>query len=149
VLRTGRPWADTIYAADTDPASAHFAAFSPDGSTVLAVGSVLPETPEWLDLADNRDSTDSQDDLGRSWRVRGMAVRADSRGSGLGSEILERLLAHVSANGGGLVWCTARLAAMSLYERAGLVSRGGVEVLPGIGAHQVMSGYVPGPAVPI
>jgi GNAT superfamily N-acetyltransferase len=151
VLRTGRPWADVIYSADTDPLSAHFAAISPDGSIVLAVGSVLPETPEWLETAEwlspgELEGGDSSDTKRRAWRVRGMAVRADSRGSGLGAEILGRLFAHVTANGGGLVWCTARVAAISLYERAGLVARGDTEVLPGIGAHRVMSGFV-APAV--
>jgi GNAT superfamily N-acetyltransferase len=152
VLRTGKPWADVIYSADTDPLSAHFAAISPDGSTVLAVGSVLPEAPEWSEAPDwSEDPSwqetsewqgDSSDANGRAWRVRGMAVRPDSRGSGLGTEILGRLLAHVASNGGGMVWCTARIAAISLYERAGLVARGDTEVLPGIGAHRVMSGFV-------
>ena len=150
VLRTGRPWADVIYSADTDPLSAHFAAISPDGSIVLAVGSVLPETPDWSEAPDRPEIPEwptpgnRSDTNGRAWRVRGMAVRPDSRGSGLGTEILGRLLAHVASNGGGIVWCTARITAISLYERAGLVARGEVEVLPGIGAHRVMSGFVPG-----
>lgn len=152
VLRTGRQWADVIYSADADPLSAHFAAISehddPSGSEeamVLAVGSVLPEAPEW----------DDRTSAGEAWRVRGMAVRADSRGSGLGTQILGCLIAHVSANGGGLVWCTARLAAISLYKRAGLRARGVPGEVRGIGPHQVMFGMVasspgigPGPAGP-
>jgi ribosomal protein S18 acetylase RimI-like enzyme len=97
---------------------------------VLAVGSVLPEEPD-SDVPVGRGDT-------RAWRVRGMAVRADCRGSGLGTRVLEALLAHVRSRGGGLVWCTARLPAMSLYERAGFRSLGSPVDVPGLGAHQVM-----------
>jgi GNAT superfamily N-acetyltransferase len=103
---------------------------------VLAVGSVLPEEPD-SDVPVSREGT-------RAWRVRGMAVRADSRGSGLGTRILESLLAHVRSHGGGLVWCTARIPAVSLYERAGFRAIGAIVDVPGLGAHKVMSVTVAG-----
>jgi GNAT superfamily N-acetyltransferase len=149
VLRTGRRWADAIYAADSDPLSAHFAAISQLDATVLAVGSVLPEAPDW-------DESSPQEVAGPTWRARGMAARAGSRGAGLGTLVLRGLLDHVTSQGGGLVWCTARLLAVSLYERAGLRARGEPTVVPGLGPHQVMWGIVPtssvgpiGGAVPI
>lgn len=137
VLRTGRRWADGIYTADSDPLSAHFAALlkAPVEEVVLAVGSVLPEPADWGDQATNDNTL--------SWRVRGMAARADSRGSGLGTRILESLLAHVGSHGGGLVWCTARIPAIPLYERAGFEARGAPAVVPGLGAHQLMWTVVP------
>ncbi len=137
VLRTGRPWAETLYELDEHPLSAHFAAFSgapSDEAVVLAVGSVLPEAPDWK--ADWLEGW--QDDVGFAWRVRGMATRRDLRGSGLGSRVLASLLAHVRTNGGGFVWCTARLGALSLYERAGFAARGEPGLIAGIGAHQTM-----------
>ncbi len=136
VLRTGRPWADALYELDEHPLSAHFAAFSiaSDEAVVLAAGSVLPEVPDWkADWPEGR-----QEDEALAWRVRGMATRRDLRGSGLGSRVLASLLAHVRSNGGGLVWCTARLGALSLYERAGFAPRGEPGLIAGIGAHQTM-----------
>ncbi len=129
MLRTGRSWAEALYELDEDPLSAHFAALSTspsDDAAVLAAGSVLPEAPDW------------QSGDGLAWRVRGMATRRDLRGLGLGTRILASLLAHVRSEGGELVWCTARLGAMTLYERAGFATRGDPGVIAGIGAHQTM-----------
>jgi GNAT superfamily N-acetyltransferase len=130
-----------VYPADSDPLSAHFAAVVAadadlEDLVVLAVGSVLPEEPD-SDVPAGREGT-------LAWRVRGMAVRADSRGAGLGTSILEGLLDHVRSQGGGLVWCTARLPAMSLYARAGFGALGSPVDVPGLGAHQVMSFTVAG-----
>jgi predicted GNAT family N-acyltransferase len=124
VLRTGRSWAESLYPADDDPMSAHFAV--QDGSTVLAVGSVLPESPDWH-VGDSF-----------TWRVRGMATRQGLRGSGLGGQVLEGLLSYVTEQGGGLVWMTARIPAVPFYERYGFVSRGARKQLPGIGPHLTM-----------
>jgi GNAT superfamily N-acetyltransferase len=60
----------------------------------------------------------------RGWQVRGMAVVESMRGRGLGTAVLDAVLAHVADNGGGTVWCHARVAAVSLYERAGFVAVG-------------------------
>jgi hypothetical protein len=141
VLRTGRPWADALYELDEHPLSAHFAALpgaasgaASGAAIVLAAGSVLPETPGWEpDWPEGRPEHE-----GLAWRVRGMATRRDLRGSGLGSRVLTSLLAHVRTNGGGLVWCTARLGALSLYERAGFAARGEPGLIAGLGAHQTM-----------
>jgi GNAT superfamily N-acetyltransferase len=148
VLRTGRPWTEALFPGDDDPLTAHFAAIassSPgrgpgahdgerheeDGSvlaigSVLAVGSVLAETPPH-----ERATPDA-------WRVRGMAVRAESRGRGLGSRLLEHLLAHARRQRAGSVWCRARLPAVGLYERFGFVADGAPERVPGIGRHVTM-----------
>jgi GNAT superfamily N-acetyltransferase len=139
VLRTGRPWADAQYLQDDDPASVHFAAFGTPETlgtlgalgAVLAVGSVLPEAPEWREPLSDAAGT-------RCWRVRGMATRHDLRGSGLGSRILASLLDHARTEGGGLIWCTARIGASTLYERAGFTARGGIAHIPGIGPHLTM-----------
>lgn len=53
-----------------------------------------------------------------------MAVEPCLRGRGLGSAVLLSLLDHVAVHGGGLVWCHARIAAKSLYERHGFVPKG-------------------------
>ena len=137
VLRPGRAVRDCIYPGEDAPRSAHAAsldrtlpsraeATSRAEFTVLAVGVVMPEPPPWEPDGDD------------GWRLRGMATRADARGQGLGGQLLDLFIAHVAADGGGLVWCNARTPALHLYERAGFVPRGDVFELPEIGPHQVM-----------
>lgn len=132
VLRPGRPAAESSYPGDTDPRSRHVAAWPAAGDQVdgrevaeriVAVGSVLPEAPPW--------------DPARTpaWRIRGMAVAEARRGGGAGTAVLDAILAHVAGGGGGLVWCSARVPAVPLYERAGFVRRGGVFEAPHIGPH--------------
>ena len=55
------------------------------------------------------------------WQVRGMAVEPELRGQGLGTAVLAAILDHVGDEG---VWCHARIAARSLYERHGFVVDG-------------------------
>ena len=131
VLRPGRAVRDCVYPGEDDPRAAHGAALRRTAKTggeftVCAVGVVLPEAPDWEPEAED------------GWRLRGMATRPDSRREGLGSWILDLLIGHVAAHGGGLLWCNARTPALHLYERADFVARGEVFDLPEIGPHQVM-----------
>jgi GNAT superfamily N-acetyltransferase len=73
-----------------------------------------------------------------SWRVRGMATAPEHRARGYGTAVLAALLAHAQAAGAARVWCTARLPARSLYERAGFVVCSEVYEPPGIGPHVKM-----------
>jgi GNAT superfamily N-acetyltransferase len=141
VLRPGRPVRDCIYPGEDDRRCAHVAAVQrapaertgprragPAGAefTVVAVGVVLPDAPDWEPDGDD------------GWRLRGMATRPDVRGQGLGGRVLDRLIDHVVDQGGGLLWCNARTPALHLYQRAGFSPRGDVFELPEIGPHQVM-----------
>jgi GNAT superfamily N-acetyltransferase len=133
VLRPDQPSEMSVYPGDDDPRSAHAAvrftrhimgatAEAPSGD-VVAVGSVLPGPAPW------------EPPRVDGWRIRGMVTRSDVRGRGLGRSVLEALLDHVGARGGGLVWCNARVLARGLYARAGLDTRGDVFDIPGIGPH--------------
>jgi GNAT superfamily N-acetyltransferase len=55
-----------------------------------------------------------------TWRLRGMATRADLRSLGIGAKVLEACVEHVAERGGGFLWCNARVPAQRFYERAGL-----------------------------
>lgn len=59
-----------------------------------------------------------------SWRLRGMATREDLRGLGIGARVLQACIDHVGRQGGGLVWCNARVPAQRFYEREGFSSFG-------------------------
>ena len=68
-----------------------------------------------------------------------MAVEPALRGSGLGSAVLRAVLEHVEQQGGDLVWCHARVAARSLYERHGFVAEGDLIQDPVAGTQVYMS----------
>lgn len=68
-------------------------------------------------------------------RVRGMAVADGQRGKGLGSLILDALIEGAKDKGVAKIWCNARVAALSLYERKGFQKVGDVFDLPGGGPH--------------
>lgn len=78
------------------------------------------------------------------WRVRGMATEPDARGAGAGSAVLAALLAHAQEHGGRRVWCNARSAARTLYERAGFQATSDEFELAEIGPHFVMEMRLPG-----
>jgi len=129
VLRPRQPAAKSEYPADDDPRSAHAAVYlrQPgrplETAGVVAVGTILPDPPPW----DPRRPD--------GWRVRGMATRRDARRRGYGRQVLDVLLAHVAAQGGGLVWCNARVPAQAFYAHAGFTARGQVFDIAGIGPH--------------
>jgi GNAT superfamily N-acetyltransferase len=97
-----------------------FAAGGFDGEHLIAVGIVAPS-----------------DEPGR-WRVRGMATVSGERGRGVGRGVLDALLEHALTNGGTRVWCNARVAARSFYERAGFNACSDVFDVPPIGPHLMM-----------
>jgi predicted GNAT family N-acyltransferase len=55
------------------------------------------------------------------WQLRGMATDAGVRGTGAGRALVAEGLARIGADGGDLVWCDARVAAVGFYERMGFV----------------------------
>jgi GNAT superfamily N-acetyltransferase len=73
-----------------------------------------------------------------AWRIRGMATEPRWRGRGAGTLLLEALLRHADARGAARVWCNARIAARSLYGRAGFRTVSAQFELPDIGPHVVM-----------
>ena len=80
------------------------------------------------------------------WRVRGMATAPRLRGRGAGAAVLAALLEHAHAHGASYVWCNARIAARSLYERAGFHVASEEFELPEIGPHLVMELAAPASA---
>jgi len=116
---------DELRAPDDDaPDTGHYAAFA--GEDVVATGSIRREPPPWA----------PDDDV--AWRVRGMATAEAWRNRGVGAQVLQAILAHAAARGGGLVWCSARTPAVPFYVRAGFRARGDPWVDPVIGPHVAM-----------
>ncbi len=118
---------------DDDPSTLTFAALDDDG-TVIGCGRVaVASPPQSLATVSVVHAPD-----GRSWRLRAMAVVPGRRNAGVGTALVERAVAHVASQGGGLLWCNARLPARSLYRRSGFVEHGERWDDPDLGPHVVM-----------
>jgi GNAT superfamily N-acetyltransferase len=115
---------------DDHPLTGAFAAIDADHEVVGCVR-VAPEAPP-------RDVVRAGDEAGPFWRLRGMATRSDLRNAGIGTQVLGRAIAYVADQGGGLLWCNARVPALGLYRRAGFMEHGAVWEEPEIGPHIIM-----------
>ncbi|HEV2362118.1 MAG TPA: GNAT family N-acetyltransferase [Acidimicrobiales bacterium] len=156
VLRPHQTVAEMNMVGDDDPRSACLAIRDDDGE-IVATGSVRPESPPWVPGSPTHESHSSHapydppsaavtaagDGYESSWRLRGMATDAGLRNAGLGARILAAAIDHVAENGGGLLWCSARIGAVSFYERAGFQRLGETYDEPHIGTHTVMWRTVP------
>lgn len=124
VLRPFDPPEKLVYSGDDAADTLHAGAFQ--GDTLVGIASVCREP-----LPDGADTT--------QWRLRGMATVPSVRGKGYGRALLERCFAHIRAEGGTLLWCNARVAALGFYEHLGFVAQGEeFEIVP-IGPHYVMT----------
>lgn len=124
VLRPSQPFEATTYPGDHDPETRHLGAFAAE--RLVGVASLY------------REERSDADRHGNEWRLRGMAIAPDVRGRGAGRALLAACVAHVAANGGGLLWCNARTQAVGFYAAAGLGVVGDEFDVPGIGPHVVM-----------
>lgn len=79
-----------------------------------------------------------RDGAREGWRVRGMATEPAARGRGAGTAVLDALIEHARGQGATLVWCNARIAARTLYERAGFRTVSDEFEIEGIGPHYRM-----------
>jgi GNAT superfamily N-acetyltransferase len=117
VLRGGRP---VPLPGDDDPSALHVGVY--DGDLLLGTGNVRPEPAPWAPAVP-------------AWRLRGMATLPEHRGEGVGARVLEALVEHCVAAGGGELWCNARVPARSFYLRAGFTVVGEEWDDPEIGPH--------------
>jgi predicted GNAT family N-acyltransferase len=67
-----------------------------------------------------------------------MATAAGLRGRGIGAALLRQAIEHVAGQGGGVLWCQARVPARRFYERAGFSATGPEWDEPHLGPHVVM-----------
>ena len=115
---------------DDEMSTGSFAAISADGE-VVGTARVAPAGPPFpVGFYAPANSP--------TWQLRGMATREDVRNVGVGTALLHRVVSHVADDGGGLIWCNARVPAMDFYRRNGFVVHGDVGDEPDIGPHLVM-----------
>lgn len=124
VLRPHQTIDELRSTSDDLPTTANYAAYA--GTEVVCTASVRREDPSWP-AGD-----------GPAWRLRGMATADGWRSRGIGAMVLDAVVQYVAAQGGGLLWCSARVPAVPFYRRAGFVTRGEEWVDPMIGPHIAM-----------
>ncbi|MDP6529184.1 MAG: GNAT family N-acetyltransferase [Gemmatimonadota bacterium] len=121
VLRRGMEGEPAAFAEDADSRSFHLAAGFP--GAIVGVVSVLPAPfpgpPEEA-----------------GWRLRGMAVREDLRGRGVGALLLRAVDGVMAGEGRpGPLWANARTGAVGFYIRHGWRVLGDEFDIPPIGPH--------------
>jgi predicted GNAT family N-acyltransferase len=130
ILRPHQPLSECAYPYDDAPEARHIGCFS-DGHLV-GVGSMVPEARE--------DTT-----VPTSWRIRGMAVLQEMRGSGAGGKILQALIDYASTQSvPAEIWCNGRSHVKGFYEHFGFVQHGDLFDLPQIGPHVLLIKTLPG-----
>ena len=132
VLRPGLPRSAAAFDNDDSPTTVHLAAI--DAGVVVGVVTVSPGDFPGPPAPQDPDGPSAPGPgaeavaaAGPAWQLRGMAVAPGLRGAGLGSRLVA---AAIKAAGGRTVWCNARVAARSLYERQGFEQVGGMYVTP-------------------
>jgi len=78
-----------------------------------------------------------------AWRLRGMAVREDLRGHGIGRLVLQDCIAHIASQGGTYLWCNARPPVLDFYRKLGFEAVGEEFYKPVTGPHYVIARSIP------
>ncbi|MEP6852787.1 MAG: GNAT family N-acetyltransferase [bacterium] len=122
--------ADQPMPGDDRPEAVHFAAFAADHEPGDR-GAGEPGRPDDDDrpastcfLVREAPPWDSAD-IG-AWHLRQMATDPAHRRQGAGVAVLDSVVAHVAAAGGGRVWCHARTVAEGFYAAHGFVTVSGI-----------------------
>jgi GNAT superfamily N-acetyltransferase len=149
VLRPHQNVDQMVLAGDDDPSTGCFVARDARTGEVVSTASVRRELPPWYpDAPPGRHLPDGPvpdaasqaagEGGSNAWRLRGMATAEPRRGEGLGGLVLDAVVDHVTGEGGGLLWCSARVPAQEFYKRAGFEVLGEMFEEPEIGPHVLM-----------
>lgn len=124
VLRAGRPLESAYYPGDEAGAGAHWGAWS-GGELTACVSLYTVDGP--------------------STQLRGAATAPQWRNQGIGEALMRTAIAAWWADESAPrdLWCNARIAAITLYERLGFVAEGERFEFPHVGPHQRMRWVAP------
>tara|TARA_B100000700_G_scaffold329516_2_gene451502 strand:+ start:17 stop:466 length:450 start_codon:yes stop_codon:yes gene_type:complete len=122
-LRQGQPFSTTSYLRDDDPNTFHMACLV--DNKVVTCATFYPQETEKI-LSKN------------SYRLRGMATDSNYRRKGYGRDVMEASFQKLKVFGADILWCNARLAAISFYEFLGFKIIGEKFNIEGIGGHYYM-----------
>ena len=135
VLRPGRPVEVVDYPQDRLPSAFHLGAFIDGEHAGTASFYNLPNELA-LAAAENPPAEEL-------WQLRGMGSAPEYKGRGIGTAMLERAYPELTARGGTVLWCNARVVALEFYRKMGFLVLGDEFMVPDIGPHYVMWRRVP------
>jgi GNAT superfamily N-acetyltransferase len=124
VLRAGRPLESAHYPGDEAGAGAHWGAWS-GGELASCVSLYTADGP--------------------STQLRGAATAPQWRNQGIGEALMRAAIAAWWSDTSAPrdLWCNARVAAITLYERLGFIAEGERFEFPQVGPHQRMRWVAP------
>jgi predicted GNAT family N-acyltransferase len=124
ILRPHQTLSACAFPYDTAPGALHIGSFL--NGQLIGIGSIVPEPRK-----------NARQPI--SWRIRGMAVREDARGSGVGSTILQTLIDYARTQPlPAEIWCYGRVHVKGFYERFGFAQEGDLFELPEAGSLVLM-----------
>ncbi len=122
-LRQDQPFSTTSYLRDNDKDTFHMACLV--DSKVVTCATFYPEETEKISAV-------------KAYRLRGMATDSKFRRRGYGRELMETSFKKLKNYGADMLWCNARLVAISFYESLGFKILGEIFNIEGIGPHYYM-----------
>ena len=122
-LRKGQPFSTTSYLLDNDKNTFHMACMLND--QVVTCATFYPEETEKI-TSEN------------PYRLRGMATEANFRRKGFGRELMEASFQKLKLFKADILWCNARLVAISFYKSLGFKIIGEIFDIKDIGPHYYM-----------
>jgi len=122
-LRPGQDFSTTSYLRDHDADTFHMACMADE--KVLTCATFYPEKTNRV-LAK------------KPYRLRGMATDSNFRRKGYARDLMKHSFQKLKSFGADILWCNARLVAISFYESLGFKTIGKVFNIEGIGPHYYM-----------
>jgi GNAT superfamily N-acetyltransferase len=123
VLRPQQAAETLVYPGDHHPLSLHLGAFQ--NEMLVGIASIAPEACPALPSA-------------AAWRLRGMAILPLVQRQGYGAALIHTCIAHVRRQGGKIIWCHGRTAALRFYQALGFVTAGEEFVVLETGPHYLL-----------
>lgn len=77
-------------------------------------------------------------EVARAWQLRGMATLPEMQGLGVGKALVTACEAAARSAGDSLLWCNARIGAISFYTRLGWTVSSAEFDIPTVGPHRRM-----------
>ncbi len=124
VLRPGLPIKSSYYSEDTHQSTIHLAFKASDNQLCSIATFIKESSPLFAEE--------------HQYRLRGMATAKDHRKRGLGSSLLHEAFNILKEKEVNILWCNARVLAISFYKKLGFETIGEQFDIPRIGPHFVM-----------
>lgn len=122
-LRKGQDFSTTSYQKDNHKDTIHMACIREDN--IISCATFYPQNTNKLESIN-------------SYRLRGMATDSEFKRKGFGALLMRQSLLLLKNKGADLIWCNARIIAVSFYKALGFRIFGDIFNIKDIGLHYYM-----------